>query len=66
LAPQEIWRAGCKVVHNTSNHGFTSAGKPWEIKYFESFENKSLTLKREIQFKNWKNRKALEELIAGD
>ena len=52
--------------HNTSNHGFTSTGKPWEIKYFESFEDKSLALKREVQLKNWKNRKALEELIAGD
>ena len=52
--------------HNTSNHGFTSTGKPWEIKYFESFEDKSLALKREVQLKNWKNRKALEELIAVD
>ncbi len=23
--------------HNTSNHGFTSTGKPWELKYSESF-----------------------------
>jgi len=52
--------------HNTSNHGFTSTGKPWEIKYFETFETKSEALKREIQLKNWKNRKSLEELIAGD
>lgn len=52
--------------HNTSNHGFTSTGKPWEIKYFESFETKNLALKRETQLKNRKNRKAIEDLIDGD
>ena len=52
--------------HNTSNHGFTATGKPWEIRYFETFETKSEALKREIQLKSWKNRKSLEELIAGD
>jgi len=38
--------------HNTSNHGFTSTGKPWEIKYFERFEKKTEALKRETQLKN--------------
>jgi putative endonuclease len=52
--------------HNTSNHGFTSTGKPWEVKYFESFETKFEALERETQLKNWKNRKALEGLIAGN
>ena len=50
--------------HNTSNHGFTSTGKPWELKYYESFETKSEALKRELQIKKWKNRKMLEELIS--
>ncbi|NOR74448.1 MAG: GIY-YIG nuclease family protein [Draconibacterium sp.] len=49
--------------HNTSNHGFTSTGKPWEIKYYEEFGNKSLAFQREMQLKKWKSRKALEELI---
>ena len=52
--------------HNTSNQGFTSIGKPWKIKYFETFETKTEALKRETQLKNWKNRTALEELIADD
>ncbi len=50
--------------HNTSNHGFTSTGKPWIMKYSEVFENKTLALKRELQLKNWKNRNAIEELIS--
>jgi putative endonuclease len=52
--------------HNNSNHGFTTTGKPWEIKYFETFESKELALIRELQLKNWKNRKAIEKLISGD
>ncbi len=52
--------------HNSSNHGFTSTGKPWIMKYSEVFENKTLALKRELQLKNWKNRNAIEELISGD
>ena len=50
--------------HNTSNHGFTSTGKPWIMKYSQVFENKTLALKRELQLKNWKNRNAIEELIS--
>ena len=57
---------GRLLRHNTSNQGFTSTGKPWEIKYFESFETKSEAQKREVQLKKWKNRKVLEELMAGD
>jgi putative endonuclease len=51
--------------HNTSNHGFTSTGKPWEIKYFETFESKTEAMKRELLLKSWKNRKSLEDLISG-
>jgi len=50
--------------HNTSKKGFTSTGKPWIIKYSESFETKDLALNREMQLKSWKNRTILEELIA--
>lgn len=49
--------------HNTSKKGFTSAGKPWVIKYTEQFVTKELALKREMQLKSWKNRQKLEELI---
>jgi len=48
--------------HNTSNIGFTSTGKPWEIKYFESFEEKSEAIKREHQLKSFKSRNLLETL----
>ena len=49
--------------HNSSGKGFTSAGKPWKLKYWEVFEDKSSAQKRELQLKNWKNRTALEDLI---
>jgi putative endonuclease len=49
--------------HNTSNTGFTSTEKPWEIKYFETFETKSGAMKREMELKKWKNRVKLEALI---
>ncbi|MBK6285764.1 MAG: GIY-YIG nuclease family protein [Draconibacterium sp.] len=48
--------------HNTSNTGFTSTGKPWEIKYFETFETKSETMNRELELKKWKNKILIEEL----
>jgi putative endonuclease len=35
--------------HNTSNKGFTSMGKPWELKYFEEYTEKKIALKRELQ-----------------
>ena len=49
--------------HNTSNHGFTSTGKPWELRYSENFETKQEAMQRELQLKKWKNRDLLEELI---
>jgi len=49
--------------HNSSNKGFTSTGKPWVIKYTESFDSKELALKRETQLKSWKSREILEDLI---
>jgi putative endonuclease len=49
--------------HNTSNHGFSSIGKPWILKYYESFETKPEALQRELQLKKWKSRKALEDLL---
>ena len=49
--------------HNTSNHGFPSTGKPWELRYSENFETKQEAMQRELQLKKWKNRDLLEELI---
>ncbi|WP_052670737.1 GIY-YIG nuclease family protein [Draconibacterium sediminis] len=50
--------------HNTSNTGFTSTGKPWELKYYETFDEKSDAMKREMQLKKWKSRNAILKLIA--
>jgi putative endonuclease len=52
--------------HNTSNQGFTSSGKPWLMKYSESFESKAEAMKRELQLKSWKNRAAIEDMISSD
>ncbi len=49
--------------HNCSKRGFTSSGKPWEIRYYEEFEDKHAALKREFQIKRWKSREAIEDLI---
>jgi putative endonuclease len=49
--------------HNSAHKGFTGSGKPWKLVYSESFSEKSLALKREMELKSWKNRKKLEELI---
>ena len=49
--------------HNTSNKGFTSTGKPWELKYYETFDDKSDAMKREMQLKKWKSRNAILKLI---
>ena len=49
--------------HNTSGRGFTSTGKPWSLKYFESFGTKREALQREYQLKRTKSRKFYEELI---
>ena len=52
--------------HNTSNRGYTSTGKPWELKYYEVFEDRSSAIKREFQLKSYKDRSLLEKLIESD
>ena len=49
--------------HNTSKKGFTSTGKPWELKYYETYESKHKALLRELQIKGWKDRDLLQGLI---
>ena len=49
--------------HNSSNRGYTSAGKPWELKYFEMFKEKRIAIAREIELKRWKSRNLIEKLI---
>jgi putative endonuclease len=49
--------------HNSSNQGYTSKGKPWELKYYEVFEDRTSAIKREFQLKSYKDRRILEKLI---
>ncbi|MCF8360066.1 MAG: GIY-YIG nuclease family protein [Prolixibacteraceae bacterium] len=49
--------------HNSSGKGFTSTGKPWVLKYFEKYPEKSQAIKREYELKRWKDRIFLEALI---
>jgi len=37
---------------------------PWMLVYFEKYPNRSDAMAREGQIKAWKNRKAIENLIA--
>ena len=49
--------------HNSNHKGFTGRTNDWEIVYTEEFTTKTDALKREIEIKNWKSRKRIEELI---
>ena len=49
--------------HNSLNRGFTSTGKPWELKYYGAFEEKCDAIKREAQLKRWKSRGVILKLI---
>jgi len=49
--------------HLSSNKGFTSKAKDWELKYQESFESTSDALKREFQIKKWKSSRMIEKLL---
>lgn len=50
--------------HLSSHKGFTGRAKDWEVVYFESFENKTVTILREQEIKKWKSRIKLIELIS--
>ncbi|MEN9446741.1 MAG: hypothetical protein RJA25_30 [Bacteroidota bacterium] len=55
-----------RLRRHLSNHkGFTGKAKDWVIVYFETFNTKEESLKRESLFKSMKNRKFIEKLIAG-
>ena len=53
-----------RLKKNNRNHkGYTNAGKPWVIIYYETFETKADALRREKQLKAWKNRQKIELLL---
>ena len=48
------------------NKGYTPSTRfrgPWKIVYEESYPDRSLACKRELQIKKWKSKKAIKELI---
>ena len=42
---------------------YTSGKRPWRLKYFEAYTNRSEAIKREKQLKGYKNRIYLESII---
>ena len=49
--------------HNLGHSRSTKGYIPWEIVYFEEYENKSDALKREYALKRLKNKEKLNEII---
>ena len=53
-----------RLRKHLSNHkGFTANIKDWKIIYYETFENKSLAYKRELEIKSWKSKTKIKKLI---
>jgi putative endonuclease len=50
--------------HNSGWGKFSSNGIPWNLVYWESFENKSDAIKRENEIKRKKDRLYIERLIS--
>jgi putative endonuclease len=50
--------------HNTSQTRYTQTGKPWVLKYTETFESRSQATQREREIKGKKSRKYIEALIS--
>ena len=55
--------AGRLRRHNDHSKGYTNAGKPWVLVYYEDYMKKSDASAREKQLKKLKNRVRLEEII---
>jgi len=49
--------------HLQNHKGFTGKAKDWVLKYTETYNSKSESIKRELQIKKWKSRKMIEGLI---
>ena len=49
--------------HNSKHKGFTGKANDWKLVYYEEFSSKTEAQNRELQVKNWKNRKRVETLI---
>ncbi|WP_372587671.1 GIY-YIG nuclease family protein [Marivirga salinarum] len=49
--------------HNSNHKGYTGKTDDWELSYNEEYPTKTKAQNRELQVKNWKNRKRAEALI---
>ncbi|WP_245712061.1 GIY-YIG nuclease family protein [Flavobacterium gillisiae] len=50
--------------HLNSRSKFTKTAKDWILVYFETFDSRSLAIKREMEIKKKKSRKHIEFLIS--
>jgi len=53
------------IQHNHAKTGYSSKKSPWILVYSESFEIKSLAIKRERFLKKQKSRDFIKKLISG-
>ena len=51
------------IRHNQKSKGFTGSTNDWELKYYETFDNKNDAISREKQIKSWKSKIKIKELI---
>jgi putative endonuclease len=51
------------VRHNSGHSKSTRARRPWKLVYYEIYENRGETQKREIELKRKKNKRYIEFLI---
>jgi putative endonuclease len=52
------------LQHNRAKTGYSSRKIPWKIVYTESYEDKTLAIKRERFLKNQKSRDFIQKLIS--
>ena len=51
--------------HLRNHKGFTGKAKDWTIVHYESFSEKVLAYRRELEVKKWKSRDRIKQLIEG-
>ena len=49
--------------HNSGRSTYTRTGKPWQLKYHEVYDSRSVARRRELEIKKKKSRKYIEYLI---
>ena len=52
------------MYHNAGYSKATKSGLPWELKYFEEYNDRSDAVKRESQLKKMKSREYILKLIS--